>query len=212
MPVFLHYRKEYLSDSLLESQVNPDPFFQFHQWLDQIIESGTAYPNAAVLSTCNKNYRPSSRIVLLKELNEEGFIFFTNYQSKKGRQIEENPYASLLFPWHETERQVRIEGTLKKIDDLTADIYFKTRPEGAQIAAWASPQSEKIESREFLEIQEKNYRKKFNSEDITRPPFWGGYLLKPDLFEFWQGRENRLHDRIEYYPENNKWKIRRLAP
>jgi len=212
MPVLFHLRKEYHKGSLSEDQISPDPFVQFGSWFNEAAESHLLYPTAMVLSTCNTNKRPSSRIVLLKEFSTQGFMFFTHYMSKKGKQIGRNPFGSLLFPWHEIERQVRIEGKIEKVDEVTSDLYFRSRPEGSMIAAWASPQSEKIPSRVYLENIEKKFRRQFSSGKIERPTEWGGYLLKPDLFEFWQGRENRLHDRIEYHLEAEHWEIRRLAP
>jgi len=212
MPELFHHRKEYLKSTLSEDQVSNDPFIQFHNWFNEVTDAGLSYPTAMVLSTCDADNRPSSRIVLLKEFNAEGFMFFTHYLSRKGKHIGRNPFGSLLFPWHELERQVRIEGTVEKVDKTTSDIYFGSRPEGSMVAAWTSPQSETIPSREYLERIEKKYRHQFASGKIERPPDWGGFLLKPDLFEFWQGRENRLHDRIEYYLEGKNWEIRRLAP
>ena len=153
-----------------------------------------------------------SRMVLLKEFTHEGFTFFTHYNSKKGRQIEQNPYGAILFPWNMLERQVRIEGKIEKVSPEKSDEYFQSRPEGSRIGAWTSPQSQEIPSREMLEDQENKFRKDFITTTIPRPPQWGGYCLVPDFFEFWQGRESRLHDRFEYYSEKESWKIRRLAP
>lgn len=204
--------KEYLNGSLTEDQLNPDPFKQFHEWFEQMLASGLPDPNAMVLSTSGSDNRPSSRIVLLKGITLQGFTFFTNYYSKKGQQIDHNPYGSLLFPWQALERQVRIEGRIEKVKPEKSDEYFRHRPEGSRIGAWTSPQSEEVPSREFLEIMEQKLRDKFKANTIPRPPQWGGYRLIPDLFEFWQGRENRLHDRFEYFIDNELWKIRRLAP
>ena len=198
-------RNEYLNGSLSEDELNPE-------WFDQVLASGLPDPNAMILSTCGSDMRPSSRIVLLKEYTQEGYTFFTNYYSKKGRQIEQNPYGSLLFPWNALERQVRIEGKIVKVDASKSDEYYQNRPDGSRIGAWTSPQSEEIPSREFLEIMEEKLSKEFKASTIPRPQQWGGYRLIPDLFEFWQGRESRLHDRFEYYPDKGSWKIRRLAP
>jgi pyridoxamine 5'-phosphate oxidase len=165
-----------------------------------------------ILSTVSESHRPTSRIVLLKEFNKKGLVFFTNYNSKKGKQIGKHPYGALLFPWHGMERQVRIEGKIKKISGSGSDAYFESRPEGSKIAAWASSQSEEIPSRQYLKAQEKEFKQKFQDGRIPRPPEWGGYRLIPDLFEFWQGRENRLHDRFEYKLQKDKWIINRLAP
>ena len=205
-------RNEYLNGSLSEDELNPDPLLQFREWFDQVLASGLPDPNAMILSTCGSDMRPSSRIVLLKEYTQEGYTFFTNYYSKKGRQIEQNPYGSLLFPWNALERQVRIEGKIVKVDASKSDEYYQNRPDGSRIGAWTSPQSEEIPSREFLEIMEEKLSKEFKASTIPRPQQWGGYRLIPDLFEFWQGRESRLHDRFEYYPDKGSWKIRRLAP
>jgi pyridoxamine 5'-phosphate oxidase len=197
---------------LSEEQLKSDPFDQFREWYDEAIASNMTDPNAMILATCGANKRPSSRIVLLKEVANDGFTFFTNYHSKKGCQIEENPLGSLLFPWHSVERQVRIEGIIVKISPAKSDEYFNNRSEGSRIGAWTSPQSQEIPSREFLEIMEEKYKNAFKADTLPRPPHWGGYKLLPDLFEFWQGRENRLHDRFEYYKKKGFWKIRRLAP
>ncbi len=205
-------RKEYLKETLSEDELNTDPFKQFSDWFDQVRASDLPDPTSMVLSTCGSDKRPSSRIVLLKEFTAEGFMFFTNYNSKKGRQIKQNPYGSLLFSWNVLERQIRIEGKIVKVDAAKSDEYFQSRPEGSRIGAWTSPQSEEIPSREFLEIMEKKLQNEFKAYTIPRPPQWGGYRLIPDLFEFWQGRESRLHDRFEYYQENQVWKIRRLGP
>jgi len=212
MSNFFRFRTEYSHGSLLIEHLKPDPFEQFREWLDQAIFSGISDPNAMVLSTCGSDMRPSSRIVLLKEITTEGFTFFTNYNSRKGKHIEQNPYGSLLFPWHSLERQVRIEGVVQKISAEKSDEYFHSRPEESRIGAWTSPQSEEIPSREYLETLEKKFRSKFETSIIPRPPQWGGYRLLPDRFEFWQGCESRLHDRFEYYLENQVWIIRRLAP
>lgn len=205
-------RKEYLKETLSEDELNTDPFKQFSDWFDQVRASDLPDPTSMVLSTCGSDKRPSSRIVLLKEFTAEGFMFFTNYNSKKGRQIKQNPYGSLLFSWNVLERQIRIEGKIVKVDAAKSDEYFQSRPEGSRIGAWTSPQSEEIPSREFLEKMEKKLQNEFKASTIPRPPQWGGYRLIPDLFEFWQGRESRLHDRFEYYQENQVWKIRRLGP
>jgi pyridoxamine 5'-phosphate oxidase len=190
----------------------PDPFDQFSKWFQDAVNNGIEEPNAMILSTVGKNYRPSARIILLKESDSEGFIFYTNYQSRKGKQIEENSYGALLFPWHTVQRQIRIEGKIERLPETASDKYFQTRPEGSKVSALISPQSCEIPSREILEEQAEKFKNEFRNKTIKRPSFWGGYRLIPDLFEFWQGHENRLHDRFEYFLSGNEWKIRRLAP
>lgn len=205
-------RREYGINVLTEDQLDPNPFSQFREWFNQTLDSGLPDPNAMILSTSGSNNRPSSRIVLLKEITTTGFTFFSHYESRKGHEIQQNPYGALLFPWHILERQVRIEGKIVKSDPVKSDEYFQSRPEGSQIAAWTSQQSQEIPSRGYLETREEQFRAEFKVQTIPRPPQWGGYCLIPDLFEFWQGRESRLHDRFEYYLKESLWKIRRLAP
>jgi pyridoxamine 5'-phosphate oxidase len=207
-----NFRKEYNKEELDEKKLSPDPFKQFDTWFDDAVDCGIDEPNLMVLSTISELNRPSSRIVLLKKYNHKGFAFFTNYNSRKGKQIEKNPFGVLLFPWHTMERQIRIEGKIGKLSKEESDAYFRSRPAGARIAAWASPQSEEIPSREYLENLEQKFREKFVDNSIPRPSNWGGYRLIPDLFEFWQGRKNRLHDRIEYTFNGEKWDMKRLAP
>ncbi len=205
-------RKDYKLRSLLESDVEPDPIKQFQLWWNEVIKSNIEEPNAMTLATCGKNGKPSARIVLLKGLNPEGFIFFTNYESRKGNDLKENPNASLVFFWKELERQVRIEGCVKKLSKKESDEYFVLRPEQSRIGAWSSPQSQVIKSRESLEEMFEKYTHLFTDGTILRPPHWGGYIIKPILVEFWQGRPNRLHDRLQYTLSNDEWKIERLAP
>jgi len=205
-------RKDYKLRSLLESDVEPDPIKQFQLWWNEAIKSNIEEPNAMTLATCGKNGKPSARIVLLKGLNPEGFIFFTNYESRKGNDLKENPNASLVFFWKELERQVRIEGSVKKLSKKESDEYFVLRPELSRIGAWSSPQSQVIKSRESLEEMFEKYTHLFTDGTILRPPHWGGYIVKPILVEFWQGRTNRLHDRLQYTLSNDEWKIERLAP
>jgi pyridoxamine 5'-phosphate oxidase len=162
--------------------------------------------------TATKEGKPSARILLLRNFDETGFVFYTNYNSRKGEEIEKNPYCSLLFFWPELERQVRIEGTLQKQNKQESDLYFQTRPRTSKLGAWTSPQSEIIESRKVLDEAYKKTSEKFPDENVPRPEFWGGYLLMPNIIEFWQGRPSRLHDRIVFEKENNNWKIARLAP
>jgi pyridoxamine 5'-phosphate oxidase len=212
MPELFQYRKEYLQKALTEKMLHENPVEQFRSWFNEAIHSKLEEPNAMILATSGKDNRPTARVVLLKQYGNSGFTFFTNYHSQKGRNISENPFASALFSWLALERQVRIEGLVKKVPELISDAYFKERPTGSKIGAWVSNQSDEIPSRDYLEEKERKYTEQFNKKTIPRPASWGGYRLIPDRFEFWQGRENRLHDRFEYYLENQLWKIRRLAP
>lgn len=206
-------RKEYKMQILLETDVALSPFVQFERWWDAAVKSEIDEVNAMTLATAGTNALPSARIVLLKGFNEDGFVFFTNYESHKGRDLNENPNACLLFFWKELERQVRISGKVKKLSTAESDEYFSSRPEGSRIGAWASPQSRVISNREVIDENIIKYHKQFENGDIPRPPHWGGYLVVPDVMEFWQGRPNRLHDRIQYSKsENESWKIERLAP
>jgi pyridoxamine 5'-phosphate oxidase len=205
-------RNDYRQKPFGKKDVNADPFKQFSEWMDRAINSGIKEPTAMALATVGKNMQPSSRMVLLKEIKDGGFIFYTNYESKKGYQISENHYGSLLFYWPELERQIRIEGRIEKTSDEISEEYYLTRSAKRRIGAWASPQSQEIPNRKFLEDKQLEYEKKFVGNPPTRPQNWGGYLLTPYIFEFWQGRPNRLHDRIEYYYDDTNWKIRRLAP
>ncbi len=207
-----NFRKEYEKEELDEKKLSPDPFRQFDTWFSDAIDAGIDEPNVMVLSTVSELNRPSSRIILLKEYNGKGFAFFTNYNSRKGKQIEKNPFGSLLFLWHAMERQIRIEGKIEKLAPEESDAYFKSRPAGSRIGAWSSPQSEEIPSRAYLENLEEDFKRKFTDLSIPRPSNWGGYRLVPDLFEFWQGRKNRMHDRFEYAFNGEKWHIKRLAP
>lgn len=207
-----NFIKEYDREKLDEKNLSPDPFKQFDTWFDDAVDFGVDEPNVIVLSTISELNRPSSRIVLLKEYNNKGFAFFTNYNSRKGKQIEKNPFGALLFPWHTMERQIRIEGRIEKLAEEESDAYFRSRPAGSRISAWASPQSKEIPSREYLEKSVHDYKQKFTGQSIPRPDYWGGYRLIPEQFEFWQGRQNRLHDRLEYTFKGKKWHIKRLAP
>jgi pyridoxamine 5'-phosphate oxidase len=205
-------RSEYNLHSLNEGDVYSNPTKQFERWMDEAIKAECNEPTAMTLATCTFERKPSARVLLLKEINEEGLIFFTNYESKKGRQILQNPYGALVFFWPELQRQIRIEGTIKKSSDQLSDSYFKTRPEKSKIGAWASPQSQVIPNRRYLENLKSDFQEEFSGKTITRPPNWGGYILIPNLFEFWQGRPNRLHDRLQYSLVNEEWLIERLAP
>ena len=205
-------RKDYKLHSLLEKDVDPDPILQFQKWWNEAMLSNIEELNAMTLATCNKNGKPSARIVLLKGLSNDGFVFFTNYQSRKGNELKENPHASLLFFWKELERQVRIEGTVTKTTEEKSSEYFLSRPGLSKIGAWSSAQSSVIQSREILEENVIKYQQQFGDGEIPWPPYWGGYTVKPTLIEFWQGRRNRLHDRLQYTLINDKWIIERLAP
>jgi pyridoxamine 5'-phosphate oxidase len=206
-------RKEYSKQTLLEKDVDQNPFIQFNKWWDETMKSELEEANAMTLATATRDGIPSARIVLLKSVSEDGFVFFTNYSSQKGKELLENPNACLVFFWKELERQVRISGKVEKISAGESDEYFASRPEGSRIGAWASPQSSIISSREVIEKNTEKYRQEFAEGPIKRPPHWGGYVVRPTVIEFWQGRANRLHDRIQYaLHEGNAWKIERLAP
>jgi pyridoxamine 5'-phosphate oxidase len=205
-------RKEYNALSLDASEVEGNPIDQFLKWFNMAIKAEIMEPNAMTLSTIDGN-KASSRIVLLKGVENEEFVFYTNYKSSKARHMEYNPNVSLNFFWPELERQVRIEGTVRKVDNSISDAYFKSRPRGSQIGAWVSPQSEVIEKRAVLDNILNEIELRFQNKEVDRPPHWGGYRVTPNRIEFWQGRPSRLHDRIQYSLEENKnWKIERLAP
>jgi len=205
-------RKDYSFSQLDIDNLDANPIVQFRYWLNEALKSEVFEPTAMVLSTASSDGKPSSRVVLLKSLDDDGFTFFTNYESRKGIQIAANPVGSLLFFWPQLERQVRIEGKIFKTLRHEADEYFNIRPEGSKIGAWASPQSQRIPNREYLENLQKDYLQLFKTKTLERPENWGGYKLIPHLMEFWQGRENRLHDRFEYARQDNMWEISRLAP
>jgi pyridoxamine 5'-phosphate oxidase len=205
-------RKDYQLKSLSEHEVAENPFAQFSVWWNEAVQSEIVEVNAMALSTVTSGGKPSSRIVLLKGYDEQGFVFFTNYSSDKGQQISQNHFAALLFFWKELERQVRIEGVVSKVLDEESDAYFNSRPVGSRLGAWASPQSQKISDREVLNKELKKFTEQFDQEDIPRPTHWGGYRVKPTKIEFWQGRSNRLHDRILYEQVNDNWLVSRLAP
>ena len=206
-------RQEYSSQSLLESDAATDPITQFDKWWQQTLNSQIVEPNAMTLATASSDGMPSARIVLMKGFDKNGFVFFTNYKSYKGMQLDENPKACLVFFWKELERQVRIMGLVKKLSSQESDEYFHSRPIGSQLGAWASPQSEVIQDRNWLDNHYLEVAAQFKEEAIQRPPHWGGYVVQPVIIEFWQGRPSRLHDRIQYtLQENGEWKIERLAP
>jgi len=205
-------RQDYRLHSLDENDIDTDPVKQFARWWTDAINSEIFEVNAMTLATSTKDGKPSARIVLLKGYDDRGFVFYTNYESHKGNELAENPYAALVFFWKEIERQVRIEGVVEKISAAESDAYFFSRPEGSRVGAWASPQSTVIENRELLETNARYYTAKFKNS-IPRPPHWGGYRVMPLKIEFWQGRSNRLHDRIQYTKTTEgSWKAERLAP
>jgi len=206
-------RREYSHKSLNESEVDADPVKQFNTWWQDALEAKIIEVNAMTLATASSDGMPSARTVLLKGFDENGFMFFTNYNSYKGQQLAENPKACLVFLWKELERQVRITGLVEKISIEENDIYFQSRPQASQAGAVASPQSQVIENRQWLDEQYEKLLKEFDGKNIPRPSHWGGYLVKPVIIEFWQGRPGRLHDRIQYtLREDRSWKIERLAP
>lgn len=204
-------RNNYQQRELLETEVYANPLDQFRFWLNEAIAEKVHEPTAMVLSTVDSKNSPHARVVLLKDLTSEGFVFFTNYNSAKAAHISGNKYVSLTFFWPEQERQVRIGGCIKKVSKSISDDYFASRPIDSQLGAWASPQSRKIESKKVLEDNFSLYRTKFE-HNIPRPKNWGGYLIEPSQIEFWQGRPNRLHDRIRYEHDKKMWNIVRLAP
>lgn len=204
-------RKQYVLSTLDEHNVLPDPFDQFDVWLLEAIESDQLEPTAMILSTVDEKGQPHSRVVLLKDSTAKGFVFYTNYEGHKAQQMAQNNQVSLLFFWPTVERQVRITGTVKKLSKILSSAYFLSRPLDSRLGAWASPQSQVIHHKDFLDQQFRYYQEKFG-EDVPRPPHWGGYIIKPETFEFWQGRENRLHDRIFFTHESGEWIINRLAP
>lgn len=205
-------RAEYSTVGLSREELNDDPVAQFRAWFDQALASGIHEPNAMTLATAGSDGRPVARTVLLKQYDERGFVFFTNLESRKARHLAENPYAALLFPWVALERQILITGRVERVSVAEAAAYFVTRPVGSQLAAWASPQSTVLSSRGLLEAKWEEMKRKFADGKIPLPSFWGGYRVLPDLFEFWQGRASRMHDRFQYTLKDGAWEIERLAP
>jgi pyridoxamine 5'-phosphate oxidase len=206
-------RKEYSHKTLLESEVAAHPIEQFNIWWQDALEAKIMEVNAMTLATASSDGMPSARTVLLKGFSEKGFVFFTNYNSFKGQQLAENPKACLVFFWKELERQVRVTGIVGKTSVEENDAYFQTRPRASQVAALASPQSQIIESREWLDDRYENISKQWGENQVARPSHWGGYIVRPVIVEFWQGRPGRLHDRIQYtVADDGAWKIERLAP
>ena len=205
-------RKSYIKGSLSEEDVQKNPIDQFNIWLDQARHAELPEPNAMTVASVDENGKPSARVVLIKEVDHKGFVFFTNYESRKGKALTHNPQAALLFFWPELERQIRIEGSVEKLSDEESDEYFHSRPLDSRIGAWASPQSQVISGRSVLVAKAAEYALKF-ALNPPRPPHWGGFRVKPQALEFWQGRPSRLHDRIRYTQQAyGIWKIERLAP
>lgn len=206
-------RQEYDNEVLHREDVADNPFTQFERWWQEIIQQEIFQPNAMTLATATANGRPSARTVLLKEMTTEGFVFYTNYHSRKGAELAQNPHACLLFYWRQFHRQVRVEGTITTVASETSDAYFASRPRGSQLGAWASPQSQSLENREELEGKLTAVTNQYTNQTIPRPPHWGGYILLPNYFEFWQGQPSRLHDRLSYtLTKDSNWRIERLAP
>jgi pyridoxamine 5'-phosphate oxidase len=206
-------RRDVSESQLEESDVAPDPIDQFGAWMQEAIDAGLTFPNAMALATASAEGVPSARIVLLKGIDERGFVFFTNYESRKGRELAENPRAAVVFHWQQLGRQVRVEGEVVALPSEESEAYFRTRPRGSRLAAWASRQSEVITSRRVLEKRFAELSTSYHEQDIPLPPFWGGYLLKPRVIELWQARRNRLHDRVRYRKdEEGSWMVERLAP
>ncbi len=206
------FREEYGIKSLTKANVDPNPMAQFQQWFDQALSAQLPEPNAMTLATVDQNNQPSIRVVLLKGIQPHGLIFYTNYQSRKARDLKAQPQAALNFFWQPLERQVRFEGKVEKLSADASSQYFQSRPRGSQIGAWVSPQSEPIGNREFLKAKLAQYETQFEDQEIPRPEHWGGYLLVPQVVEFWQGGAHRLHDRLQYQYQEGRWLITRLAP
>ncbi|QET02498.1 MULTISPECIES: pyridoxamine 5'-phosphate oxidase [Cupriavidus] len=205
-------RRQFVLGALSETDVANDPIVQFQRWFDEAVVAKMPDPNAMTLATVGANGQPSARIVLLKGVDASGFTFFTNYESRKGNDLLSNPRAALLFHWVQLERQVRIEGEVRKVDEAESDAYFVSRPLGSRLGAWASEQSREVADRGVLEAREADFRARFG-DDPPRPPHWGGYRLMPNWIEFWQGRASRLHDRIGFRRQDDgSWRIVRLSP
>ena len=207
-------RRDYTHASLTEADVDPDPLRQFRRWLDEAVAAELPEPTAMTLATVASDGAPAARIVLLKGVDSSGFLFFTNYSSRKGAELAARPAAALLFYWIELERQVRVEGSVVKLTAQESDAYFATRPHLARLGAWASPQSRVISDRGWLDAALAAARERFaaEGEQVPRPPHWGGYRVTPAVIEFWQGRASRLHDRLRYRRDGELWRLERLAP
>jgi pyridoxamine 5'-phosphate oxidase len=205
-------RTDYSLHGLSEDEAGPDPLPLFHTWLNQAIAANVLEPNAMTLATCTPAGRPSARVVLLKICDERGLAFFSNYNSRKGAELANNPFAALVFFWHAIERQVRVEGRVEMTSDAESDDYFVTRPVNSRLGAWASEQSEVLSGRDELESRHREYMARFPDGNVPRPPHWGGYRLIPEVWEFWQGRPSRLHDRLRFRLVDGKWVRERLSP
>ncbi len=205
-------RREYGDAGLDHPDLAPDPIGMFRQWLHHAVVAGIHEPNAMVVATVSPLGHPSSRMVLLKGVDERGFVFYTNLESRKGRELAGNPAVSLLFPWHDLQRQVRIDGTAERVTEEESQAYFASRPRDSQLGAWASRQSEEVPSRAALQAAYEQVEERFAGQDVPLPPFWGGFRVRPELVEFWQGRRGRMHDRLVYRREGEGWGTARLAP
>lgn len=205
-------RQNYTRAGLTERDADPDPFRFFHRWFDEALAASVREPNAMTLATVGADGQPAARIVLLKGVDERGFVFYTNYESRKGRELAAHPRAALAFWWQELERQVRVEGTVEKVTPEESDAYFAGRPRGSRLGAWASDQSRPIPDRATLEGRLSKVAAAYPEGAVPRPPHWGGFRVVPTLVEFWQGRPSRLHDRLQYTPSGEGWTIQRLAP
>jgi len=206
-------RQEYSQKGLNEKEAEPNPFQQFQIWFDQALSAQLLEPNAMTLATVTAEGKPSARVVLLKHFNEQGFVFYSNYHSRKGQELGQNPWAALVFWWASLERQVRIEGRVEQVSEQESDAYFYSRPWGSRLGAWASEQSQVVSDRQVLEQRLVELEQQYQDQEIPRPPHWGGYRLVPIAIEFWQGRPNRLHDRLSYHRlEDGNWQIERLSP
>lgn len=212
MPSYAELRKDYNLAGLSEKDLARDPFRQFEKWFQEAEGAKMPEPNACVLSTCSREGMPSSRTLLLKGLDGRGFVFYSNYESRKGRELAANQRASMVFPWVQLERQVIVEGTVTRISREESGAYFHSRPRNSQLGAWASPQSTLISGRSVIEEAMKTLEQKYAGQEIPVPPHWGGYRLAPETVEFWQGRRSRLHDRLRYRLQKDGWVVERLAP